>query len=244
MNRLLVTQDPEDPLLLHLDAREAHHALRVLRMRPGDVFWAFDGRGREWEAEVLRTSPTVVARVRRALDGLVLPYRLTLYQGMPKEEKMDIVVRMGTELGVTRFVPVVMQRSVKTGGRVERWRRIAVEASKQCRRADVPEVGEILPFPQAAERFAAHTVRVFLWEGGGRPLLRVLEGTRDPRDLAVFVGPEGGFAPEEVARLQGLAEAATLGPLVLRTETAGPAAAAVVLSWCSANPLPAERGDA
>jgi 16S rRNA (uracil1498-N3)-methyltransferase len=244
MRRLLVTPDPWDPQLLHLDAREARHALRVLRMRAGEVFLAFDGRGGEWEAELLRTAPPVVARVLRARTGLTLPYRLTLYQGMPKADKMDAVVRMGTELGIARFVPVVMERSVKLGGRVDRWRRIAVEASKQCRRAHVPEVASPLPFPQAAETFARHALRVFLWEAGGRPLLRVLERAREFEDVAVFVGPEGGFAGEEVRRLATCAEPASLGPLVLRTETAGVAAAAVVLSWfCAARESP-EIGDA
>ncbi|MDR7439759.1 MAG: RsmE family RNA methyltransferase [Armatimonadota bacterium] len=235
MHRLLVKPDPGDPHLLHLDAREARHALRVLRMRVGDVFLAFDGRGGEWEAELLRTSPGVVARVLRPREGLALPYRLTLYQGVPKGDKMDTVVRMGTELGIARFVPVAMERSVKAGGRVERWRRIAAEASKQCRRAQVPEVADPMPFAQAAAAFARHSLRVFLWEGGGRPLLRMLERTQELTDLAMFVGPEGGFAEEEVRRLRACAEAVSLGPLVLRTETAGLAAAAVILSWfCAA----------
>ncbi|MCS7173973.1 MAG: 16S rRNA (uracil(1498)-N(3))-methyltransferase [Armatimonadetes bacterium] len=231
MRRLFVRPDPRDPQLLHLDAREARHALRVLRLRVGDVFLAFDGRGGEWEAELLRTAPGVVARVLRPREGLTLPYRLTLYQGMPKGDRMDTVVRMGTELGIARFVPVVMERSVRVSGRVERWRRIAAEASKQCRRAQIPEVVDPLPFAQAVEGFARYPLRVFLWEGGGSPLLWVLEGAPEPTDLAVFVGPEGGFAEEEVRRLRGCAEAASLGPLVLRTETAGIAAAAVILSW-------------
>ncbi len=242
MHRLLVTPDPQDPLLLHLDRRQAHHALRVLRLRRGDVFLAFDGRGGAWEAEILRTTPTVVGRVLRPIQTYKLPYRLTLYQGLPKAEKMDLVVRMGTEVGITRFVPVVMRRSIKTGGRVERWRRIAAEASKQCRRSDVPEVTEILPFPQAVDLLSAHATRVFLWEGGGRPLLQVLGGS-SLEDLALFVGPEGGFAPEEVVVLRRCAEAASLGPLVLRTETAGIAAAAAVLCWVCANQnLPGAAG--
>lgn len=204
-----------------------------LRLRPGDVFIAFDGRGREWEAEVVCTSPGVMARILRPRPGITPPHRLTLYQGMPKSDKMDTIVRMGTELGVSRFVPVLAARSVKRGGRVERWRRIAEEAAKQCRRSDVPEVGAPLPFAEALESFSTHGMRLFLWEGKGRPLLVALGAPAQGQDIGVFVGPEGGFAPEEVDALIPRAEAVTLGPLVLRTETAGIAAAAVLLAWAT-----------
>lgn len=233
MHRLLAHPDPDDPGILRLDPRQARHARWSLRLRPGDAFIAFDGRGQEWEAEIVRTAPAVVARVLRPRPGIVPPYRLTLYQGMPKSDKMDTIVRMGTELGIRRFVPVLMERSVKTGGRVERWRRITQEAAKQCRRADVPEVWDPLPFAGAVERFSAHGVRLFLWEGGGRPLLAALGAPVEDPDIGVFVGPEGGFAPEEVDALTPCAEPVTLGPLVLRTETAGVAAAAVLLAWAT-----------
>lgn len=231
---MLAHPDPADPQTLRLDPRQSHHARHVLRLRAGDVFVAFDGRGQEWEARIVRVDPEVVARVVRPRTGIGLPYRLTLYQGLPKSDKMDTIVRMGTELGVARFVPVRMRRSVKQGGRVERWRRIAEEATKQCRRADVPEVLDPVPFEEAVEHFRGHEVRLFLWEGGGQPLARILAQQRGGREFGVFVGPEGGFAPEEVEALRPHAQAVTLGPLVLRTETAGLAAAAFLLVWFGA----------
>jgi len=233
VHRLLVHPDPQDPETFRLDPRQSRHARLSLRLRPGDVFIAFDGRGREWEAEVVCTSPVVVARLLRPRPGIVPPHRLTLYQGMPKSDKMDTIVRMGTELGIGRFVPVLMERSVKRGGRVDRWRRIAEEAAKQCRRADVPDVQDPLPFADAVAEFSGHGRRLFLWEGGGRPLLVALGAPAQDPDIGVFVGPEGGFAPEEVNALTPRAEAVTLGPLVLRTETAGIAAAAVLLAWAT-----------
>lgn len=231
MRQLLVRPHPVDPQLLVLDARQARHALRVLRMRPGDRFLAFDGAGGRWEAELVRAGREVQARVIRPLPPVSVHYRLTLYQAVPKGDRMDLVVRMGTELGVAAFVPVRTARTVAAGDRSERWRRIAEEASKQCGRSTVPEIQHVLEFSQALSRFAGHELRLVLWEGGGKPLSAVLHP--DARDVAVFVGPEGGLDPEEVSHLQRVGTLCSLGPLILRTETAAVAAAAVILATLS-----------
>ncbi len=241
MRRLLVAPDPQDPSLLVLDPRQTRHAVRVLRLRPGDRFVGFDGRGSQWEAELVQVRPVAKARVLRALQPPVLPYRMTLYQAVPKGERMDLVVRMGTELGVDRFVPVRTRRTVATGDRSDRWRRVAEEAAKQCGRPSVPEVDRVADFHAALARFRAHGLRLVLWEGGGVPLAEAL--IRAPaEDVAVFVGPEGGLDPAEVAQLQQAGTLCSLGPLVLRTETAGVAAAAVVLAvWGFTSPREAGR---
>jgi len=227
VRRLLARPDPRDPTWLLLDPRQARHAVRVLRLQPGDRFLAFDGAGSQWEAELVEVAPGR-ARVVRALPAASLPYQLTLYQGVPKGDRMDLVVRMGTELGVASFVPVRTRRTVATGDRSDRWRRVAAEAAKQCGRSTVPEVERVVDFPQAVERFRAHQLRLVLWEGGGRPLADLVRES-SACDLALFVGPEGGFEAAEVARLEEVGTLCSLGPLVLRTETAAVAAAAVVL---------------
>ncbi len=227
MRRLLARPDPGDPTWLLLDPRQARHAVRVLRLQPGDRFLAFDGAGSQWEAELVQVAPAR-ARVVRALPVAQVPYRLTLYQGVPKGERMDLVVRMGTELGVASFVPVRTRRTVATGDRSDRWRRVAAEAAKQCGRSTVPQVERVVDFPQAVEWFRAHQLRLVLWEGGGRPLAAVVTES-SAQELALFVGPEGGFEPGEVACLEEVGTLCSLGPLVLRTETAAVAAAAVVL---------------
>lgn len=224
----MVSPHPEDRQLLLLDPRQARHALRVLRMRVGDRFVAFDGAGRQWEAELVRAGPRVLARVVRDLPPASLPYRLTVYQAVPKGDRMDLVVRMGTELGVASFVPVRTSRTLARGDRSSRWRRIAAEASKQCGRVTVPEVHPVVEFSQAVWRFSGHELSVVLWEGGGQPLATALRP--GATDVAVFVGPEGGLAPEEVAQLQQVGILCSLGPLTLRTETAAVAAAAVILA--------------
>jgi 16S rRNA (uracil1498-N3)-methyltransferase len=145
---------------------------------------------------------------------------------------MDDVIRMGTELGVGEFVPLLTRRAVSQArGKVERWRRIAAAAAKQSRRADVPGVLEPRPLPDALERLPADTLLLVLWEGEQARLIgSALRAGPVSGPVALLVGPEGGLAAEEVR----LAEArggvpVTLGPLVLRTETAGIAALAMVL---------------
>ncbi len=215
--------------MLLLDARQLRHAVRVLRMRPGDRFVAFDGAGHQWEAELVEVRVPGRARVLRELPAPSVPYRLTVYQAVPKGDRMDLVVRMGTELGVWEFVPVRTRRTVAAADRQDRWRRVAAEAAKQCGRSTIPEVAPLVEFCQALERFRQHQVRLALWEGGGRPLAAVLHESRGD-DLGVFVGPEGGWDPQEVASLERAAVLCSLGPLVLRTETAAVAAASVVLA--------------
>jgi 16S rRNA (uracil1498-N3)-methyltransferase len=215
-----------------LSALDAHHARSVLRMRPGDRFIAFDGLGAEWDAEIVSVGDAVAVAIGEPRPPVALPYRLTIYQGLPKADKMDLIVRMGTELGAARFVPVQMKRSVARALRLDRWRRIAGESAKQCRRASVPDVADLASFDAAAAAFSRHAFRWILWEGGGDPLAATAAQARRAPDLdiALFVGPEGGIDDSELERLDRSGKRCSLGPLVLRVETAAAAAAAVLLA--------------
>jgi len=201
-------------------------------MRPGDRVLVVDGSGREHVVRLTDVRPDGVrGEVLEMRPGLTPPLDLILVQGVPRGTKMDAIVRMGTELGVGTFLPVLTARSVGQGrGRAARWRRIALEAAKQCRRADLPEVADPLPLPTALDRIAGADLVLLLWEGErGRTLAEALRGAA-PRRVAVLVGPEGGFDEAEVrAAVDRGAIPVTLGPLILRTETAGMAAVAMVL---------------
>ncbi|MGH2349599.1 MAG: RsmE family RNA methyltransferase [bacterium] len=232
MHRFLV--DPRAVVGKRVTVRgpDAHHLAAVLRLRPGDQFVALDGSGLEHTVRLTAVTETEAAgEILETREGVTLPLRVTLVQGVPKGTKMDLVIRMGTELGIAEFVPARAARSVAGAAhRAERWRRIAQEAAKQSRRADVPRVHDPAPFADAVGRVSGTELMVVLWEGErSRNLADVLRDRRTPAEAALIVGPEGGFEREEVEQsVASGAVPATLGPLILRTETAGIAAAAML----------------
>jgi 16S rRNA (uracil1498-N3)-methyltransferase len=162
--------------------------------------------------------------------------RITLVQGVPKGDRMETIVRAATELGVARVCPAITERTVvrldpgRWQERARRWQRVAREAAKQSRRAVVPAVDPPRPFLECLEAPAtARALRLCLWEGDAPPLRAVLPRDGRVSDVHLVIGPEGGLASHEVdaARRRGFL-VATLGPGVLRTETAGPATIAIV----------------
>ena len=208
-------------------------------MRPGEALTLCDGKGTDFEG-VLETvtDRQVTVRITASRPSQAEPtLAVTLYQGLPKGDKMDWIVQKAVELGVTAVVPVATRRSVarlegKADKKQERWQRIAAEAAGQCGRGMLPSVERPLSWSQALSCLSGEPALVF-YEGGGRPLRELV--TPSTRRLSVFVGPEGGFDPEEIdaIRRQG-GGVATLGPRILRCETA-PLAALTLLMHLSGN---------
>lgn len=212
---------------------QARHVATVLRLRPGERVVVFDGTGTEYVAELVTVTPAhASARPVETRPGTRPLLHLALLQGVPKGTKMDEVVRMGTELGVAEFIPFLSARTVAEGrGRAARWRRIVSESAAQCRRSDVPVVSDPVPLDEALDRVAGYDLVLVLWEGEQtRSMAQALTAAANPQRVAVIVGPEGGLADAEVERAvtQGAVQV-TLGPLILRTETAGVAALAMVV---------------
>jgi 16S rRNA (uracil1498-N3)-methyltransferase len=212
----------------------AGYVARVHRLGPGDVFTAFDPeRALDATARVLSTSAggrSVKVRIDDVRpSALRAPRPITLLQALGKGDKMDAVVRDATELGATRIVPVLAERGVSrpegATERARRWRRIAVEAARQSGRGDAPVVASPAPLREAlaalrAERGAALEWGACLAPGAPRSFGEVLRALVPGVAVTIAVGPEGGFSPVEIAACEeeGLS-AASLGPLVLRTET-------------------------
>ena len=219
-----------------LGAEFAHRLGRVLRLRPGDRVVLSDGAGREYEAELTALSARgVTGRVVGERPVLPEPaVELALYQALIRANRFELVLEKGTEVGVSRFVPVVSGRSQvrpeRDPGRADRWRRLVVEAAEQCGRGRPPAVDPPLPFAEALA--GAPGLLLIPWEGErSRGLGAFLPGLPErPRTVSLFIGPEGGFDPAEVELARGRGAAlVSLGPRVLRSETAGIVAAALVM---------------
>ncbi len=213
-----------------LGGAERRHA-RVLRLERGAEVELFDGRGGVWGgtvADVTRDGLDVRVGVRRPAMAAESPLSLTVVQGLCRGAPMDEVVRHGTELGVAGFVPVRFHRSTRRNGNLDRWRAIARDAARQCGRGVVPRVEEICAFDEFLSRAPAG-LRLLLHPPGEGicPLGALAAG--EIRAVSVVVGPEGGLEHAEVrAALDGGIRAVSLGPRILRTETAGLAAVAAL----------------
>ena len=205
-----------------LSPEDARHAAKVLRLRPGDEIVALDGKGgrsrarlkEDGSVELLETLPSNEPRLR-----------LTVYQGVPKADKLELLAQKLTELGVTRLVPVEMERSVRHFEKVERLRKIAREAAKQCRRALPMEITEPMPWPKAVLDMRARERLVAPWEEASDGRLTALPPCND---IGLLIGPEGGISAREIA--ESGARTVTLGARILRTETAALAATAIIMA--------------
>jgi 16S rRNA (uracil1498-N3)-methyltransferase len=223
-------------LSLDLPPTAAHHAARVLRLQVNDEVRLFDGRGGEWTARIARMKPTVHVVLDAYEPTSREPaLRITLVQALPAADKMDWVIQKAVELGVAAIRPVAARRSVVrlSGEKVERrlshWRSVAVAACEQSGRNLLPLVAPLLDLPQylAQERAQNETRLLMLPDTATR--LRDLAEPAGP--VSILVGPEGGFEEGEVqlAQLAGFVPTG-FGPRVLRTETAGLAVVAAMMS--------------
>ena len=225
--------------LVTLDADETHHLSRVLRLTAGARVFVFDGAGSEWECEVAQIGKqfAVLRIVAPLTDAVESPLHTTLAQALSKGDKFDLVVQKAVELGVTRIVPLMTmhgdnRRSEERGEqRLARWRRIALEAVKQCGRRRLVEIAE----PLSWEVFSAgdrSDLKLIFAERGGQPLRRVKRAVDAARivvkSISLAVAAEGGWSDAEL-RSADLYEftPVQLGARILRTETAGIAAAAL-----------------
>lgn len=212
-------------------------ALRHWQARPGMIVTAVDTAGEMWRGRLteLGDSGGILIPFQRSLRSLESPLQLTVYQALPEKERFELILEKLTELGVTRIVPMVSQHSSTLAARdarqqkSHRWPEVLRRAAVQCRRAIIPELSPCLEL--AAVLTAAHPadLRLLLYEGEGTISLKETLAGSSCRQITLLVGPEGGFAAEEVAaaRKQGFLPV-SLGPRILRTETAAISAATVI----------------
>lgn len=223
---------------------ETRHIAQVLRLGEKDRIKVFTRKGREYLIEIREASKKEV--IGKILKGTKLKTEprvsITLVQGLPKKDKMDFIVQKATELGVKKVIPVITQRTIvkldreKAKARQVRWQRIALEAAKQSGRAIIPEVDGVTTFVQSLNNISEENLNLIPWEEEETTSLKkVLKRhtshiSHPTSQITVFIGPEGGFTLEEVraAKERG-AIPVSLGPRLLRTETAGLATLAMIL---------------
>lgn len=232
MPRFFVEQEPGGPLpkpgdTITVAGGDALHAVRSLRMRPGEPVTLCDGKGTDFRCSVTEAGDILVCKVLEALPSLAEPsVAITLFQAMPKSDKLETVIQKATELGAVRIVPFFSARCVSRpdeksfGKRLVRLRKIAREAAMQSGRGIIPAVEPAVSFREMLRECAA-SPSLFCYENGGISLHEFFSGAGELRSLAVIVGSEGGFEPSEA---EDAADAGctvvSLGPRILRTETA------------------------
>ena len=218
---------------LRLSEAEAKHARSVLRLREGDRVVVLNGAGKELlcQASEIR-SEAVSLEVIQENDIAPLPFQITLYQAVAKGKAMDFIVQKAAELGAHRIVPVLSERSVpewdeaKAAAKVEKWRSVCIESIKQCGSAWLPTL-EVPMKPSTAieeARTAEVSLIATLQSDAKHPRTHIdaysSENGQAPKKLAIWVGPEGDYTPAEINTIRSGALPITLGPLVLRSETA------------------------
>ncbi|HQA60249.1 MAG: 16S rRNA (uracil(1498)-N(3))-methyltransferase [Tepidanaerobacteraceae bacterium] len=220
---------------------EAHHIIRVLRLGPGHSVSISDGKSVESLGVIsdidIRDTKIKIRILDQNKSKETKPF-ITLLQALPKGEKFDWIIQKSTELGVSKIIPVITQRTIvnilpsKLERRMERWNKIAIEAAKQSLRMDIPQIGELSTFDASLREVEKHHLSIIPWEQEKelsiRKALKSIDGT--VTKVAVFIGPEGGFSPEEVKKAKEMgAVSVSLGPRILRTETAAIAVCSILM---------------
>ncbi len=217
---------------------DVNHIKNVLRMKPGEELSVCDGEdSREYRCGIMSLEEErVVCEIRFIReDGVELPARIHLFQALPKADKMEWIIRKAVELGVYEIIPVSAARCIvrlegkKEDAKLARWNAIAEAAAKQSRRGVIPRVSPVTDFGGAAKQASQMDVRLIPYElsEGMKKTKELIESVRPGQDIAVMIGPEGGFEEKEIALAADFGiTPVTLGRRILRTETAGLAVAA------------------
>lgn len=211
---------------------DVNHIRNVLRMKPGERALISSRGGGDYLCEVRELLPDSIRLeiVEQKADTMELPARIHLFQGLPKSDKMELIIQKAVELGAYRIIPVAAKRSVvrldpKRGqARVKRWQAIAESAAKQSKRSIIPDVRPVAGLSEALREAAGFGLALMPYECAGDMgrTRRLLKTAGPGMDIAVFIGPEGGFEEEEVRQaVEAGVKPITLGKRILRTETAG-----------------------
>lgn len=233
MHRFFALPLNED--LIKITNEDAKHINKVLRLSIGDEVIVCDGKGTDYICSISSIDKNeVLLEIKEKHINLAEPKtKITLYQGIPKAGKMEYIIQKCTELGASEFVPVSTNRCVakmENESKIERLSKVAYEASKQCGRGVIPKVTNQLSFKQLIDVLLKHELILVPYESEENLSLKAALKEINANDIAVIIGPEGGFEKEEIDALEKIgAKIVTLGKRILRTETAGMATVAMIM---------------
>lgn len=225
---------------INIIGEDVNHIRKVLRLGYGDNIIVTDGEGTDYLVEIMKMEESLVqTRIVESMKNTTEPpVEVTLFQGLPKSDKMDFIIQKGVELGLKRIVPVITERTVvklaskkDEEKKCERWNRISMEAAKQCNRGVIPEVELPMKFQDAVNAVNDYSLSLIPYEKEtGSGLKDILSNRITTKKISIFIGPEGGFTEEEIGKavLSGV-HPVTLGPRILRTETAGIAVLSILM---------------
>lgn len=232
MQHFFVTTDQVKGDRIYIEGSDVNHMKNVLRMKAGEQLYISDGDNHKYLCQVRRyeeTEAELEILKEEAVDT-ELASKIYLFQGLPKGDKMELIVQKAVELGVFEVIPVAMKRCVvkldekKAAKKVNRWGEIARSAAKQSGRGIVPKVGSVMSYQEALAAAKELDVALIPYElaEGMADTRKVIESVQTGQSIGIFIGPEGGFEREEVCQaLDAGAKEITLGRRILRTETAG-----------------------
>ncbi len=210
------------------DRKEIHHIRDVMRLKKDTGITLFDGKGKEYSGVIKSIDRnSIIIEIDNVKEFKnTLPYRTTLYQAIPKKTKMDFIIEKTVELGVDKIAPIITERTEFSNlkeisqKRLERWRNIAKSASKQCGRVELPLILDVLDFEHALVKAKDSDLVIFAALDKSSKMLRDILKEKTPRDIAIFIGPEGDFTPQEISKAKEHVKGiCSLGRLVLRVET-------------------------
>ena len=225
---------------IHIIGTDVNHISNVLRMKQGEEVWISDGGQKEYRCaiEAFSADEVLLHIIYAQEPDYELPSRIYLFQGLPKADKMELIIQKAVELGAYEIIPVETKRCVvkldgkKAAKKVERWQQIAESAAKQSKRMLVPEVHSVMTFKEALVYAKELDVLLIPYElaKGMKETKELIRSIEPGKSIGVFIGPEGGFEEQEVAdAMEAGAKPITLGHRILRTETAGLAVLSVLM---------------
>ncbi len=237
MKKLLIPEKDINGKEASITGQDAKHITKVLRMRPKDKIIFTNGKGKDFDSTITKiSSKEVKLSIKKSyISQFESPVKITLFQGVLKDKKMDTLIRHLTELGITEWTPLFCERAIpkpdqkKIDSRIKRWKKITKESLKQCNRSILPKINKPVTFSDMIKDTSLFDLKITFWENATISLKKLNQEQRNIKNICILIGPEGGFSKEEaqLAKDAGF-HICSLGPRILRAETASITACSLI----------------